>query len=43
VLFFVAEYDIFIAGRSNDESQPAKAGDSSGTQQSFSLSTGFDF
>ena len=43
VLFFVAEYDIFVAGRSTDESQPAKAGDSSGTQQSFSLSTGFDF
>jgi len=43
VLFLLGEYDIFVAGRSHDESQTTGARDSSGTQQSFSLSTGFDF
>jgi hypothetical protein len=43
VLFLVAEYDLFLAGHSTDDSQAAKAADISGSQQSFSLSAGFDF
>ena len=42
VLFLVTEYDVVIAGRSSDGGG-AKAQDASGTQQSFSLSAGFDF
>jgi hypothetical protein len=44
VLFLVGEYDVFLAGHSHDDSSAgAGAGDGSGTQQSFSLSAGFDF
>jgi hypothetical protein len=43
VLFLVTEYDIVPAGHSHDEQQSAAARDGSGTQQSFSLSAGFDF
>jgi hypothetical protein len=42
-LFVVGEYDILPKGTSHDESQPNHAGDRSGTQQSFSMSAGFDF
>lgn len=41
VLFLLAEYDIFLAGHSSDEA--TKAQDTSGNQQSFSLTAGFDF
>jgi hypothetical protein len=43
VLFIAAELDIIPAGSSHDESQPERAADQSGTQQTFSLSGGFDF
>jgi hypothetical protein len=43
VLFLVTEYDIIPAGRSHDEKQTPGARDGSGSQQSFSLSAGFDF
>jgi hypothetical protein len=43
VFFFTAEYDLIPVGRSRDESQSSGARDESGQQQSFSLSTGFDF
>jgi hypothetical protein len=42
-LFMAFEYDIVPAGRSHDATQPQAAGDQSGTQQSFNLSSGFDF
>ncbi|HVR02938.1 MAG TPA: hypothetical protein VMT47_12450 [Polyangia bacterium] len=43
VLFLVGEYDFVQAGRSRDGKQPEAARDGSGSQQSFSLSAGFDF
>jgi len=43
VLFLTAEYDLIPVGRSRDDSQVDGARDESGQQQSFSLSTGFDF
>ncbi|HET6148759.1 MAG TPA: hypothetical protein VFH68_14580 [Polyangia bacterium] len=43
VLFLTAEYDLIPVGRSRDDSQANGARDESGQQQSFSLSTGFDF
>ncbi len=42
VLFLVAEYDFIPAGHSRDGKQP-EVQDQSGSQQSFSFSTGFDF
>jgi hypothetical protein len=42
-VFVAGEVDIIPAGRSHDQMQPEGAGDASGTQQSFSLSAGFDF
>jgi len=43
VLFLTAEFDLIPVGRSRDDSQMNGARDESGQQQSFSLSTGFDF
>jgi hypothetical protein len=43
VLFITAEVAIIPAGSSHDDSQPERAADRSGTQQTFSLSGGFDF
>ena len=43
VFFVTAEYDLFPVGRSRDDSHADGARDESGQQQSFSLSTGFDF
>jgi hypothetical protein len=43
VLFLAAEYDLIPAGRSRDDMQADGARDDSEQQQSFSLSTGFDF
>jgi hypothetical protein len=43
VLFLVGEYDFVQAGRSRDGKQPEAVRDGSGSQQSFSLSAGFDF
>lgn len=43
VLFLVAELDVSPAGHTNDQNQPEAARDTSGTQQSFALSAGFDF
>jgi hypothetical protein len=43
VLFVVGEYDIIPAGHSHDGRQPEAARDTSGSQQSFSTSAGFDF
>jgi hypothetical protein len=43
VLFVAVEYDLIPVGRSRDEMQAGSARDESGQQQSFSLSTGFDF
>jgi hypothetical protein len=43
VLFMVGEVDIIPSGSSHDEQQPEAARDLSGTQQSYSLSAGFDF
>jgi hypothetical protein len=43
VLFLVGEYDFIQAGHSRDSKQPEAARDLSGSQQSFSLSAGFDF
>jgi hypothetical protein len=43
VLFLAAELDIIPAGSSHDDSQPERAADHSGTQQTYSLSAGFDF
>jgi hypothetical protein len=43
VLFLVGEYDYSPAGKSHDEQQSAAARDTSGSQQTFSLSAGFDF
>jgi hypothetical protein len=43
VLFLVGEYDFIQAGHSRDGKQPEAARDESGSQQSFSLSAGFDF
>jgi hypothetical protein len=42
VLFLVGEYDFILAGHSRDGKQP-EVKDGSGSQQSFSLSAGFDF
>ncbi|HVZ74718.1 MAG TPA: hypothetical protein VHJ20_20185 [Polyangia bacterium] len=43
VLFLVGEFDLAPAGHSVDSKQPAAARDTSGTQQSYALSAGFDF
>ena len=43
VLFLAAELDVFPAGTSHDTMQSGGAGDRSGTQESYSLSAGFDF
>jgi hypothetical protein len=43
VLFLVGEYDFIQAGKSRDSKQPEAVRDGSGSQQSFSLSAGFDF
>jgi hypothetical protein len=43
VLFLVGEFDLAPAGHTNDQNQPEAARDTSGTQQSFALSAGFDF
>jgi hypothetical protein len=43
VLFLVGEFDLAPAGKSQDQKQPEAARDTSGTQQSFGLSAGFDF
>jgi hypothetical protein len=43
VLFLVGEFDLSPAGHTNDQNQPEAARDTSGTQQSFALSAGFDF
>jgi hypothetical protein len=43
VLFVAGEVDVIPAGRSHDRMQPGGAADLSGTQQTFSLSAGFDF
>ncbi|HEX3694415.1 MAG TPA: hypothetical protein VH374_03405 [Polyangia bacterium] len=43
VLFLAAAYEITPAGHSNDQSRSNGAQDQSQTQQSFSLSAGFDF
>jgi hypothetical protein len=43
VLFLVGELDVIPAGHSHDEQQSEAARDTSGTQQSYSLSAGFDF
>jgi hypothetical protein len=43
VLFLVGEFDFVQAGRSQDGKQPEASRDGSGSQQSFSLSAGFDF
>jgi hypothetical protein len=42
ILFLVGEYDFILAGHSRDGTQP-EVKDGSGSQQSFSLSAGFDF
>jgi hypothetical protein len=43
VLFLVGEYDFVQAGRSRDDKRPEAVRDGSGSQQSFSVSAGFDF
>jgi hypothetical protein len=43
VLFLAAEVDIIPAGTSHDSMQPDGAADRSGTQETYSLSGGFDF
>ncbi len=43
VLFLVGEYDFIQAGKSRDSKQPEAVRDESGSQQSFSVSAGFDF
>ena len=43
VVFLTAELDIVQHGSSHDTSEPGGATDASGTQESFSLATGFDF
>jgi hypothetical protein len=43
VLFLVGEFDVIPAGGSHDDKQAAAARDGSGSQQSFSMSAGFDF
>jgi hypothetical protein len=43
VLFLVGEYDLIPGGSSTDGKQTAAARDLSGSQQSFSMSAGFDF
>ncbi len=43
VLFITAEAAIIPGGSSHDDSQPERATDRSGTQQTYSLSGGFDF
>ena len=42
-VFLSAEYDLYPAGRSRDGMKANGARDSSGTQQSFALSAGFDY
>jgi hypothetical protein len=43
IVFLAAEYDLIPAGHSRDDKQADGARDESQQQQSFSLSTGFDF
>jgi hypothetical protein len=43
VLFLVAQFELGLAGTSRDSSQTAGIADRSGAQQTYSLSTGFDF
>jgi len=43
VLFVAAQAEFALAGSSTDSSQPSGARDRAGTQQTYSLSAGFDF
>jgi hypothetical protein len=43
VLFLSAQVELIPAGNSHDDSQPERASDHSGAQQTYSLSGGFDF
>ena len=43
VVFVAAQVDVGLAGKSRDTSRPSGPMDHSGTQQTYSLSAGFDF
>ena len=43
VLFLAAQVEVAVAGSSRDGSQAVGAADRSATQQTYSLSAGFDF
>ena len=43
VLFLTAQIDVAPAGSSHDSKEPQGAADRSGTQETYSLSGGFDF